>query len=319
MFGPITANPDMVFKSEELDKLLKDWRASKGGVLLIDEGNLLPKHFWDRLREDLLADPAKSVVFSGNETFQSGREPIALAEELGVTLFFEQFSQEEKRSMIDSYTGGIEVHEKAGDLILELTNFLENNQFAKSFTPRDLQEVCDWARFFGSSKEELIAHIWRVYSPAFTREQQESLNVFIELRYGFSPARAFKRIKDEFNQRYASSMHTNGFVLRDESLGVATELAQIVELSRKRGEQEIREGGKRGVIIEAESGWGKDFTAVKTLEALGFARGNIVDDKVTDIPPSGAKRYYAINAELDFTTLQNTITTPAVKYTPVQK
>jgi len=93
MFGPITANPDMVFKSEDLDKLLKDWRGSKGGILLLDEGNLLPKHFWDRLREDLLADPSKSVVFSGNETFQSGRQSIALAEELGVTLFFEQFSQ----------------------------------------------------------------------------------------------------------------------------------------------------------------------------------------------------------------------------------
>jgi len=81
MFGPLTANPDMVFKSTELDKLLADWRSSEGGVLLIDEGNLLPKHFWDRLREDLLADPKKAIVFSGNETFQAGRQPIALAEE----------------------------------------------------------------------------------------------------------------------------------------------------------------------------------------------------------------------------------------------
>jgi hypothetical protein len=307
MFGPITANPDMVFKSEELDKLLKDWRSSKGGVLLIDEGNLLPKHFWDRLREDLLADPTKSVVFSGNETFQSGREPIALAEELGVTLFFEQFSQEEKRSMIDKYTEGIVNSAEVGGLILELTNFLENNQFSKSFTPRDLQEVCDWARFFGSSKEELITHIWRIYSPVFTREQQESLNVYIDLRYGFAPVDACKEGKLQFKKTHSDKMKEKGFVLRDESLGVATELAQIVELSQKRGKQGITEGGKRGVIIEAESGWGKDFTAVKTLEALGFNRGNLADDSIPDVQQDGAKRYYVINAELDFTTLQKTI------------
>jgi hypothetical protein len=307
MFGPITANPDMVFKSEELDKLLQAWRASTGGVLLIDEGNLLPKHFWDRLREDLLADPSKSVVFSGNETSQSGREPIALAEELGVTLFFEQFSQDEKASMISRYTKGIEHSQEIVEVILELTNFLENNQFGKSFTPRDLQEVCDWARFFGSTKEEVIEHIWRVYSPVFTREQQESLNVFIELRYGFFPVNAVDWAKAKFSQAYKESMLHNGFVLRDESLGVATELSQIVELSRKRGECGVAEGGKRGVIIEAESGWGKDFTSVKTLEAMGFKRGSITDPKVDDIPKSGAKRYYVINAELDFTTLQDTI------------
>jgi len=312
IFGPITANPDMVFKSEDLDKLLKDWRGSKGGILLLDEGNLLPKHFWDRLREDLLADPTKSVVFSGNETFQSGRQSIALAEELGVTLFFEQFSQEEKRAMIEQYTKGIPDSPRIAELILELTNFLENNQFGKSFTPRDLQEVSDWARFFGSSEQDLITHIWRVYSPAFTREQQESLHVFIDLRYSFSPVKASKEVRLEFNNTYSETMKQNGFVLRDESLGVATELAHIVELSRKRGEQEIPEGGKRGVIIEAESGWGKDFTAVKTLEVLGFTRGNLADDPITDIPHSdiphsGAKRYYAINAELDFTTLQKTI------------
>lgn len=322
MFGPITANPDMVFKSEDLDKLLKDWRGSKGGILLLDEGNLLPKHFWDRLREDLLADPTKSVVFSGNETFQSGRQSIALADELGVTLFFEQFSQEEKRSMIEQYTKDIPDSPQIAELILELTNFLENNQFGKSFTPRDLQEVSDWARFFGSSQKEVITHIWRVYSPAFTREQQESLRVFIDLRYGFSPIKASKEVRLEFNNTYSETMKQSGFVLRDESLGVATELAHIVELSRKRGEQERPEGGKRGVIIEAESGWGKDFTAVKTLEALGFTRGNLADDPIpdtphsdiphsdishSDIPHSGAKRYYAINAELDFTTLQKTI------------
>ncbi len=317
MFGPLTANPDMVFKSTELDKLLADWRSSQGGILLIDEGNLLPKHFWDRLREDLLADPKKAIVFSGNETFQSGRQPIALAEELGVTLFFEQFSKDEKALMIDKYTQGLTNQKEAVQLILELTGFLENNQFGQSFTPRDLQEVSDWARFFGSSKEELIMHIWRVYSPVFTREQQDALSVYTKLRYGVDPHCSIKEqdeskssmstIREEFKDRYFEPMKANGFVLQDESLAVATELAKIVELSRKRGESNISEGGKRGVIIEAESGWGKDFTAVKTLEALGFTRGELADTDIKDIPKEGAKRYYVINAELDFTTLQTTI------------
>jgi len=87
--------------------------------------------------------------------------------------------------MIEQYTKGITDSPQIAELILELTNFLENNQFGKSFTPRDLQEVSDWARFFGSSREDLVKHIWRVYSPVFSREQREALNVFIELRYGF--------------------------------------------------------------------------------------------------------------------------------------
>jgi hypothetical protein len=307
IFGPITANPDMVFKSEELDNLIQGWRASTGGILLIDEGNLLPKHFWDRLREDLLADPAKTVVFSGNETFQSGRHPIALAEELGVTLFFEQFSKDEKASMIAKYTAGIPESETVSALILEFTNFLENNQFNKSFTPRDLQEVCDLARYFGSSQEQVIAHIWRVYSPVFTPEQQEALRVYAQLQYGVDLRKTIQDARSDFSSTYSEPLQQKGFVLRDESLAVATELAQIVELSRKRGELTRQEGGKRGVIIEAESGWGKDFTAVKTLEALGFERGNVTDGELASVPVSGAKRYYVINAELDFTTLQETI------------
>ncbi len=319
MFGPLTANPDMVFKSDQLDRLLKDWRGSLGGVLLIDEGNLLPKHFWDRLREDLLADPQKAIVFSGNETFQAGRQPIALAEELGVTLFFEQFSDSERASMIDTYTEGLTNKVEAAKLILELTGFLENNQFGKSFTPRDLQEVCDWARFFGSSKEQLIMHVWRVYSPVFSREQQNSLSVFIKLRYGVDPGCSIKEagadtgaatmhaMRAEFKERYRDPMRQSGFVLQDESLAVATELAKIVELSRKRGGLNLAEGGKRGVIIEAESGWGKDFTAVKTIETLGFVRGEPNESDIGNIPLEGAKRYYVINAELDFTTLERTI------------
>ena len=307
IFGPITANPDMVFKSEELDTLLRDWRASTGGILLIDEGNLLPQHFWDRLREDLLADPTKTVVFSGNETFQSGRHPIALAEELGVTLFFEQFSKDEKASMIAKYTADIPDSSAVSVRILEFTNFLENNQFNKSFTPRDLQEVCDLARCFGSSQAQVITHIWRVYSPVFTTEEQEAFRVYAQLQYGVDLRKIIQDAKSSFSTTHSEQLRRNGFVLRDESLAVATELAQIVELSRKRGELGSQEGGKRGVIIEAESGWGKDFTAVKTLEALGFERGNVTDDTVATVPASGAKRYYVINAELDFTTLQQTI------------
>ena len=156
IMDPFTVGPDIMI--EDIEDKLEAWaKLPNGGVLIVDEGNLAKRGFWEFLRGLSSSKPhiwikgkrytltsRHKVIFTGNPYTFAGRQRHAFIDDVLITVPFETLSREDYKKIItvNNYIPSTMARgEGLIDKILDIHSEFERVAGEGNFSLRDIQDV----------------------------------------------------------------------------------------------------------------------------------------------------------------------------------
>lgn len=290
-------------KTKVVPKQIALWAKDASQLLAVDEANLAPPTFWNFLR-----NYKKPFLFTGNQRSLAGRNDLEIVDEDMATIYFPEFDGDFLVDYAKSPTTGLAARtdrEKLAQTLVDLHLLFAKAGNFDGFSLRDLQELIDRINEFapaGSGMRNVIGVAWGLYRGHFNPDTRAALRYFILRKFGVDIEETQKKERDAISDETRAAFKRAGLTLVPALEDLVAEIQQSLAMRIKRIASQQKGRGKRGMILEAASGRGKDATLATELEQSGFLR--------SDKAPAGAdptKIYYHLNASLNYDKMIDTI------------
>ncbi len=331
--GPVTTGPDTrerdIVVAEKMteqgpvniDEAVSKWaNLPEGGVLIIDEGNLPKNGFWNIFmglfvegeepyiwingQKKMLTKKHK-VIITGNPYYFPGRHRHDIIEQYATTIYFEPFSREELKTIMDDAANpyvpmNFSRRDELIDTILDVHFFFDTRAGNGQFSLRDIQELTK--RMLKRAKEvnwtssDVVKEAWGIYKGSFDPEEQEALQEAIRVIFNVDVHALDQQRFAELQQRYGEEFKRRGLALVDANTAIVHEMLTTLDIRQERMDAQVGErvlDGKRGVITEAAPAFGKDVTKRAILDILGFKNA-----LSSDANADPTRNYYELTASL---------------------
>ncbi len=300
---PVTVGPDVTEEELIVTKNGKPGRLTpwieNGGVLIIDEANLMNPDFWNFISR--YVSPTHKVIFTGNQETLPGRKIQKYLRDHAITIPFEEFSDKDLRGEIAKIVGASakQNHPRLTNLLFDLFSTVRAIGKDSSFSIRDVQELAARADIMGANNwepAEMVGLAWRMFNGSLTPVQREAFRQLIPVRYGVTVKELEDKSRKDILDRYAADFARANLVPTKtvlETIGVIEEFL-IMREARMEGRTSV--GGKRGLIIEGPSGRGKDEIVDLVLRHFKI-----------QLTGTGAERYDRTTASLQYEGLMEKI------------
>lgn len=264
-----------------------------GGLLIVDESNLTVSNFWDFFKSVFSSKPYvridgvkydltdnHRILFTGNGETTKGRHLQSLIQEYMVRIPFDQFSKKFIHNEVDSYVSqNVKRRNELVDQITDIHFFIQQHFPSLEFSLREVQEISARVNILLDlqsgrewSSNEVIELAWTIYKGSFNETERGVLDLLLSEKYGVDTKAYLQKRISRIKDKWQKSFTKKNIALPDSVAEVVADIDDFLTMYQARLDNQDpllnRIQGKRGIVLEGPSSWGKDIVARLLLDVM---------------------------------------------------